>query len=71
VLRSGRKPAKAAIIEIILVSAGSLVTQTSANQFGEFQLEYEKAKNLRIYVDIAGQLPIAVDLPESDGKDPA
>jgi hypothetical protein len=71
VLRSGRKLAKAAMIEIILVSAGTFVTRTSANKFGEFQLEYEKAKNLTIYVDIAGQLPIAVDLPESDGKDPA
>jgi hypothetical protein len=65
-LHSGKKPSGQKGMGVILMMAAELLRETSANEFGEFQLQFERAKNLRIYIDIPGQRPIAINLPDSD-----
>ncbi len=65
VLRSGRKPAAPESAEIVLTRGETVVTRTAANQFGEFQLECEYAKDLKIYVEIVGCEPIAIAIPDA------
>lgn len=63
VLRSGKggTPVKA---PVVLMSGGALVAETSVNDFGEFQLQFDKTSNLRLYVTITASRPMGIDLPD-------
>ena len=63
VLRSGKggTPLKA---PVVLLSGGALLAETSTNDFGEFQLQFDKTSNLRLYVAIAASRPMGIDLPD-------
>ncbi len=65
-LQSGKKALREKGMGVLLMKDSELLLETSANQFGEFQLQFERANNLRIYIDIPGQRPIAVNLPDAD-----
>ena len=66
VLRSGKKPSGQKGMRVCLMRAAEPLQETTANSFGEFQLQFEPAKDLQIYIDIPAQSPIAVNLPDSD-----
>jgi hypothetical protein len=66
VLRSGRKPAEALSMDVLLMRGDTLVAQTAANQFGEFRLECEYQNDLHVYLDIVGCRPVGIALPDPD-----
>jgi len=67
VLRSAKKTgAHVASMDITLMSADRLLTQASTNQFGEFQMKFDCAQDLQLYIDIPGRRPIAVPIPGPD-----
>ncbi|MBV9507280.1 MAG: hypothetical protein JO323_19985 [Acidobacteriia bacterium] len=49
---------------VLLMSPDALVAETTANQFGEFQLQLQRANGLRIYADVPGRRPIGMSLPD-------
>lgn len=64
ILRSGRKPAKAVVADVILLQGDTIVAETSTNPLGEFHLEYPLQKNLNMYLDIPGRQPLGITLPD-------
>jgi hypothetical protein len=64
VLRSSQKPAAAVIADVILMQGETLLAQTSTNQFGEFQLQSQHEKNVKIYLHICGRRPLGIALPD-------
>jgi hypothetical protein len=66
VLRSSRKPGAAVAAEVILMHGDTLLARTSANQFGEFQLQSQHEKNLKLYLDIRGRRPLGIALPDPE-----
>jgi hypothetical protein len=63
ILRSG-KGGTLVNAPVVLMSGGALVAETSANDFGEFQLQFEKTSNLRLYVAVTASRPMGIDLPD-------
>ena len=53
-------------LRVLLMSPDALLAETAANQFGEFQLQLERANGLRIYADVPGRRPIGMSLPDLD-----
>jgi hypothetical protein len=53
-------------LPILLMGTDTLLAETTANQFGEFQFQFDRANGLSIYADIPGQRPIALLLPDFD-----
>ncbi len=70
VLRSGRGRGRGAL-PVLLMSTDTVIAETAANQFGEFQLQFDQAKDLRIYIDVPGNRPIGISLPDFDNPSPA
>jgi hypothetical protein len=66
VLSPKRSPREAGNLAIILMRSDVLVEETSANPFGEFQLQFDQSAGLRIYIDIPGRQPIGILLPDPD-----
>jgi hypothetical protein len=56
---------------VLLMSTDTVIAETAANQFGEFQLQFDQAKDLRIYIDVPGNRPIGISLPDFDNPSPA
>jgi len=57
-------PGSQAGLPVLLLSADALEAETTANQFGEFQLEIDRANGLRIYFDVPGIRPVGILLPD-------
>lgn len=70
VLRSGRKPAEALAVDVILLRGDTLLAETSTNPFGEFHLECQYEKNLNMYLDIPGRQPLGIALPDPGDWEP-
>lgn len=66
VLGSGQQVRTRANMPVVLMNTDALVAETLANEFGEFQMQFDQAKGLRIYVDVPGQRPIEIVLPDLD-----
>jgi hypothetical protein len=66
VLRSDRKSGSAVVANIILTQGETLLAQTSTNQFGEFQLQSQRDRNLKLYLDVGGRRPLGIVLPDPD-----
>jgi hypothetical protein len=66
VARSGKHHDPPVNWPILLMSPDTLLTETSANEFGEFQLQFDRANGLRIYIDVPRQRPIGILLPDLD-----
>jgi hypothetical protein len=66
ILRSGRKSGEAVVADIILTRGDTLLAQTSTNQFGEFQLQSQHEKNLKLYIHIRGRRPLGIVVPDPD-----
>jgi hypothetical protein len=64
ILRAGRKGDDTLAADVFAIHHGTLVAQTSANQFGEFLLECEHHKDLRLFFDIPGRRPVGIALPD-------
>jgi hypothetical protein len=66
VLRSGkgRAPLKP---PVVLMSGDVLVAETSANEFGEFQLQFDETDGLQLYIEIAATRPMGINLPDLAG----
>jgi len=63
VLRSGKGggPLKP---PVVLMSGDVLVAETSANEFGEFELQFDEMNGLRLYLEIAASRPMGINLPD-------
>jgi hypothetical protein len=70
-LRQGRHGVAGVGFPILLMSADTLFTETSTNEFGEFQLQFDRANDLRIYIDVPRQRPIGIVLPDLDNPSEA
>lgn len=60
-------------VPVWLMERDSLVGNTTCNTFGEFQLEYEPRRNLRLFVplsDVGKRLEIALDHLTPGGRSP-
>jgi hypothetical protein len=55
-----RSPANASIM--LWTEKGEPVVETQANQFGEFQLEFEAQDQLRLSIEMAGRRPVRIPL---------
>lgn len=66
VLRSNRKSSAALVATVILKQGDTLLAQTSTNQFGEFLVQGQPEKNLKLYLDIPGRRPLGIVLPDPD-----
>jgi hypothetical protein len=64
VLDSTAADAPAAHPGIVLMRGGTELARVSTNEFGEFQLVGDCAPDLQIHVEIPGQRPIRLTLPE-------
>ena len=71
VARSGKHGDARVNLPILLMSPDALLTETSANQFGEFQLQFDQANGLRIYIDVPRQRPVGILLPDLDNPSAA
>jgi hypothetical protein len=66
VLGSGPQHVVPAGMVILLMSADAPMAKTEANQFGEFHLQFVQKTGLQMYVDIPGDRPIGIALPDLD-----
>jgi hypothetical protein len=66
IIKSRSHSGSVAGLSILLMTAKTLVAETTVNQFGEFQLQFEQANGLRIFIDIPGDRPVAILLPDLD-----
>jgi hypothetical protein len=64
VLESAGQSATAAQGGVVLMRGDMKIAETTTNKFGEFQLECEGGSNLRILLEIGGQQPVSVNLPD-------
>ncbi len=51
-------------IDIVLLSGGRLVSKTTANASGEFELEIGREENMQLFINIRGDRAIGISLPE-------
>jgi hypothetical protein len=65
VLQSGEWTGAPRAREVCVMDGDELLARTEANQFSEFHLQFPGARNLRLYVEIDGERPILVNLPET------
>jgi len=65
-LKSGRKPDEAFAVKVLFMRDDTVLAETPANKFGEFELACDYEKNLQIYLDISGRQPIGIRLPDPD-----
>jgi hypothetical protein len=66
VLQSGEWTGAPRAKEVCVMYGEELLARTEANQFSEFQLQFPVARNLKLYVEIEGERPILVNLPETN-----
>ncbi|MGA8153834.1 MAG: hypothetical protein WB952_22985 [Terriglobales bacterium] len=70
--KGGTKLAPRRLAVILWTETGQPLAETSANEFGEFQLEFVPQDRLRLSVEIAGRNPIRIPLinlnPEVTGS---
>jgi hypothetical protein len=66
ILRAGKHTADRIPVTVALIAANRVLAETSANQFGEFQLKFDRSKNVRAYIYMPGRRPIGLPLPEAD-----
>ncbi len=66
ILKSNQKSGAAVAADVILMQGSAVLARTSANQFGEFQLQSQLDKNLKLYLDIHGRRPLGIVLPDPD-----
>jgi hypothetical protein len=66
ILRPGEHPVRQAALRVLLMRTDAVVAETTANQFGEFQLQFHQANDLRIYIDVPGDRPVGILLPHFD-----
>jgi hypothetical protein len=71
VLKSGKHSTTPADFPILLMRADTLLTETVANRFGEFQLQFDWEKGLRIYIDTPRRRPVEIELPDFDDRSTA
>jgi hypothetical protein len=71
VIKSRQPSGSIAGSSILLMTTKTLVAETTVNQFGEFQLQFEQANGLRIFIDIPGGRPVAILLPDLDNPSTA
>jgi hypothetical protein len=64
VLTSRQHSASIGGLSILLMTTKALVAETTVNQFGEFQLQFDQANGLRIFIDVPGSRPVAILLPD-------
>lgn len=64
VLKPGWQPQGDARTRVLLLSRDRIVSESEANSFGEFQFTCERSSELTILIDLPGQAPIAVTLPD-------
>ena len=65
VLRTGEWTGAPSAGAVCVMNGDELLARTRANQFSEFQLQFRIARNLKLYMEIEGELPIFVNLPET------
>jgi hypothetical protein len=65
ILRTGEWTGFPSAGTVCIMEGDELLARTSANQFSEFQLQFRIARNLKLYLEIEGERPIVVNLPES------
>jgi hypothetical protein len=58
--KGGAKIAPRQVAVIVWTETGQPLAETSANEFGEFQLEFAAQDRLRLSVEIAGHQPIRI-----------
>ena len=58
-------------LPVLLMSTNAPVAETTANQFGEFQLEFRQANGLQIYFDTSGNRPVRILLPDLENPSTA
>ena len=58
--KGGAKIVPRQVAVIVWTETGKPLAETSANEFGEFQLEFAAQDRLRLSVEIAGQKPIRI-----------
>lgn len=50
--------------DVVLLSSGNLLRRTKANELGEFCLDFDREKDLRLFINIRGERAIGITLPE-------
>lgn len=66
ILGSRERHATPVGLVILLMSTDALLARTEANQFGEFHLQFVQSNGLRLYVDVPGDQPVGIELPDLD-----
>jgi hypothetical protein len=51
-------------VDVVLLSGEELVMRTSASDSGEFDLEWDREEDLRLFINIRGQRAIGIVLPD-------
>jgi hypothetical protein len=65
VLQAGEWTGAPSAKEAWVMEGDKILARTAANQFSEFQLQFTRASNLRLFIEIEGERPILINLPES------
>jgi hypothetical protein len=53
-------------VEVSLLGEGGIVAQNTASPFGEFQMEFAAATNLRLLLEVPGHKVIGIPLPDPE-----
>ena len=64
VLNSHRSQTGVHGADVVLLSADDLLRKTKANELGEFCLDFSRAENLRLFINIRGERAIGIHLPD-------
>ena len=64
-LKPAAKSISASHGDVVLMRGDTVLARASTNQFGEFQLECDCSAGLRINIEVPGQEPISIALPDS------
>jgi hypothetical protein len=67
--KGGTKVAPRKVAVTLWTETGQPIAETSANEFGEFQLEFAPQDRLRVSVEIAGHKPIRIPPMNLSGPD--
>jgi hypothetical protein len=67
--KGGTKVAPRSVAVTLWTETGQPIAETSANEFGEFQLEFAPQDRLRVSVEIAGHKPIRIPPMNLNGPD--
>jgi hypothetical protein len=66
ILGSGLNEAVPPGVVVLLMNTNDLLARTEANQFGEFHIQFVRTNGLRMFVDLPGNRPIGIVLPDLD-----